>query len=40
MAGPLLGLLLAAFRWLANRPFGALGGYIELAETGGAPSRF
>lgn len=32
IAGPLLGLLLVLFRAGLNRPFGALGGYIELVE--------
>jgi uncharacterized membrane protein YedE/YeeE len=39
VAGPLLGLLILALRLAVNRPFGALGGYIELAESRGATSR-
>jgi uncharacterized membrane protein YedE/YeeE len=32
VAGPLIGLLVVLLLWLANKPFGALGGYIELTE--------
>jgi uncharacterized membrane protein YedE/YeeE len=32
VAGPLVGLLIIALRAAVNRPFGALGGYIDLAE--------
>lgn len=32
IAGPLLGLLIVTLRAATNRPFGVLGGYIELAE--------
>lgn len=32
IAGPLLGLIIVALRATANRPLGALGGYIDLAE--------
>ena len=32
VAGPLLGLLIVALRAATNRPFGVLGGYIELAD--------
>jgi uncharacterized membrane protein YedE/YeeE len=35
VAGPLLGLVIVALRALVNKPFGALGGYIELVA--GAP---
>lgn len=40
VAGPLLGLLLVAFRAALNKPFGALGGFIELVEKKGVWSRF
>lgn len=39
VAGPLLGLLLVAFRATLNKPFGALGGFIEIVEKKGAWSR-
>lgn len=39
VAGPLLGLLLVTFRAALNRPFGALGGFIEIVERKGAWSR-
>jgi uncharacterized membrane protein YedE/YeeE len=32
IAGPLVGLLVVLLLWLAHKPFGALGGYIELNE--------
>jgi uncharacterized membrane protein YedE/YeeE len=32
IAGPLFGLLIVGLRVATNRPFGALGGYVELAE--------
>jgi uncharacterized protein len=32
VAGPLIGLLVIVFLWFTNKPFGALGGYIEVAE--------
>ena len=32
VAGPLIGLLLVAFRAALNKPFGALGGFIEVVE--------
>ena len=32
IAGPLIGLVLIAFRAALNKPFGALGGFIELVE--------
>ena len=35
VAGPLIGLLIVAALALANRPFGALGGYISLARMEG-----
>lgn len=40
IAGPLLGLLLVAFRAALNRPFGAMGGFIDLVEKKGAWPRF
>jgi uncharacterized membrane protein YedE/YeeE len=40
VAGPLLGLLLVAFRAALNKPFGALGGFIDVVEKKGAWSRF
>jgi uncharacterized membrane protein YedE/YeeE len=39
VAGPLLGVLLIAFRAALNRPFGALGGFTELVEKRGARPR-
>jgi hypothetical protein len=41
VAGPLIGLLIVALRATLNKPFGALGGYIELLEriTDGAPAE-
>lgn len=39
IAGPLLGAFMIALRVLVNKPFGALGGYIELAESASKPSR-
>lgn len=39
IAGPLIGLLLIAFRVVLNRPFGALGGFIEVVEQKGAWPR-
>jgi uncharacterized protein len=32
VAGPLIGLLIVALRWVGNQPFGALGGYVDLAD--------
>jgi uncharacterized membrane protein YedE/YeeE len=32
IAGPLIGALVVLLLWLANKPFGALGGYIEFEE--------
>jgi uncharacterized protein len=32
IAGPLIGLLVVLLFWVDNKPFGALGGYIELTE--------
>ena len=39
IAGPILGLLIVALRSTVNKPLGALGGYIDLAEHGVRPSR-
>lgn len=33
IAGPLLGMLIVALRALVNKPFGALGGYIDIADS-------
>jgi hypothetical protein len=32
VAGPILGALIVGLRATVNRPLGALGGYIDLAE--------
>jgi len=40
VAGPLLGLLIAALRAAVNKPFGAMGGFIELREKALTPSRW
>lgn len=42
IAGPLIGLLIVALRVALNRPFGALGGFVDLAEAalGRAASGF
>jgi len=39
VAGPLMGLLIVGLRAAVNKPFGALGGYIDLAENALSPSR-
>jgi uncharacterized membrane protein YedE/YeeE len=39
VAGPLLGLLFVAFRAALNKPFGALGGFIEIVDKKTAWSR-
>jgi uncharacterized membrane protein YedE/YeeE len=39
VAGPLIGLLMIGLRATLNKPFGALGGYIDLAENGLSPGR-
>lgn len=39
IAGPLIGLLMMGLRATLNKPFGALGGYIDLAENARAPAR-
>jgi uncharacterized membrane protein YedE/YeeE len=40
VAGPLIGVLIVTLRALVNKPLGALGGYIDLAEQGLKPSRW
>jgi len=40
VAGPLIGLLMVALRAAANRPFGALGGYCDVAGGGAGAKRF
>jgi uncharacterized membrane protein YedE/YeeE len=40
IAGPLLGLAIVSMRAAANKPFGALGGYIDVAENVTTPRRF
>ena len=37
IAGPLLGLLIVGLRAVMNKPFGALGGYVEVVEKAVAP---
>ena len=39
LAGSLLGLLIVGLRAAVNRPFGILGGYIDLAEHATRPRR-
>ena len=39
IAGPLLGLLMVGLRATVNKPFGALGGFIDIAENAHAPRR-
>src|SRR5262249_33293181 len=39
-AGPPIGLFIVGVRATPNKPFGALGGYIEMTETALLPSRF
>jgi uncharacterized protein len=39
VAGPLMGLLIVGLRATLNRPFGALGGFIDFAENSHAPRR-
>jgi uncharacterized membrane protein YedE/YeeE len=39
VAGPILGLLIIGLRAFLNKPFGALGGYIDFAENSMAPGR-
>jgi uncharacterized membrane protein YedE/YeeE len=35
LAGPVIGLIVMLLLWVTNKPFGALGGYIELTEWAG-----
>ena len=39
VAGPLIGLVLVVFRAALNKPFGALGGFIDVVEQRGILSR-
>ena len=39
VAGPLIGLLMIGLRVTLNKPFGALGGYIDAAENAFRPAR-
>ena len=39
IAGPLLGLMIVGLRALLNKPFGALGGYVDLADNVLTPRR-
>lgn len=39
IAGPLIGLLIVALRAAVNKPFGALGGFIDLSENVWSPHR-
>lgn len=39
VAGPLFGLLIVGLRAVANKPFGALGGYVDLASNALSPRR-
>ena len=32
LAGPAIGLMVTLLLWVTNKPFGALGGYIEITE--------
>jgi len=40
VAGPIIGLLLVGLRAALNKPFGAMGGYIELSEKTLTPPRW
>src|SRR5438105_1397837 len=40
VAGPLLGLLIVGLRAAVNKPFGAMGGFIELSERTLTPSKW
>jgi uncharacterized membrane protein YedE/YeeE len=40
VAGPLLGLVIVGLRAAVNKPFGALGGYIDVVENAASPRRF
>jgi uncharacterized membrane protein YedE/YeeE len=39
IAGPLVGLIIVGLRFAVNKPFGALGGYIDVVENGLSPKR-
>jgi len=39
IAGPLLGLVIVGLRAAVNKPLGALGGYVDLAENAGTLGR-
>ena len=39
IAGPLMGLLILGLRAALNKPLGALGGYIDIAENAARPGR-
>lgn len=39
IAGPILGALIVGLRATVNKPLGALGGYIDVAERAAQPSR-
>jgi uncharacterized membrane protein YedE/YeeE len=39
VAGPLIGFLMIGLRATLNKPFGALGGYIDIAENALSPGR-
>src|SRR5262245_44300827 len=40
VAGPLLGLLIVGLRAAVNKPFGAMGGFIELTERPLIPAKW
>ncbi len=40
VAGPLIGLIIVVLRAALNKPFGALGGYIDLIEHLNTPRRW
>src|SRR5438128_4335461 len=39
IAGPLMGVVIIGLRALVNKPLGALGGYIDIADNVRQPSR-
>ena len=39
VAGPILGVLIVALRAAVNKPLGALGGYIDITQHRGRPTR-
>src|SRR3989442_5110 len=39
LVGPLIGLLIVGLFWVANKPLGALGGYIDLYELARRPRQ-